>query len=111
MTRDEFARILRAKTQGTWALHNATASMNLDFFVMFSSSSSLLGSRDLAHYVAANQFMDAFAHYRRGMGLPAVAINWGAWPHLGGTSDKDRDRFFRGGLVPMEWERALAALG
>lgn len=111
MTGDEVARILRAKTQGTWALHNATASMNLDFFVLFSSSTSLLGSRDLAHYVAANQFLDAFAHYRRAMGLPAVAINWGAWPHLGNTSDQDRDRFFRGGLVPMEWERALAALG
>lgn len=111
MTPQDLAAMLRAKTQGTWGLHRLTASMNLDFFVLFSSNSSLLGGRDLAHYTAANQFLDAFAHYRCALGLPAIAINWGAWPHFGGTSDTDRDRLYRGGLVPMPWEGALAALG
>lgn len=111
MKESDLHAMLAAKATGTWALHRATASMNLDFFVLFSSNSSLMGAQNLGHYAAANQFLDAFAHYRGRRGLPAVSVNWGAWPHFGKTSASDRDRLYRGGLVPMPWEGALAALG
>jgi len=111
VTREQVASILRPKTQGTWLLHQQTAAMNLDFFVVFSSNASLLGARELSHYAAANQFLDAFAHYRHSVGLPAASINWGAWEVMGSTTEQDRDRLFRGGLRPMETRNALAGLG
>ncbi len=52
--------MLRAKTIGTWNLHELTRECSLDFFAMFSSTTALLGARNLAHYSAANAFLDAF---------------------------------------------------
>ena len=111
VTRQQVATILRPKTQGTWLLHQHTAAMNLDFFVMFSSNASLLGARELSHYSAANQFLDTFAHYRHRLGLPAATINWGAWEMMGSTTEQDRERLYRGGLNPMPTRDALAGLG
>ena len=80
---ERFARVLPAKVQGTWHLHEATKHLPLDFFVLFSSVASLLGNRGQANYAAANAFLDAFAHYRHTQGLPALSINWGGWSEVG----------------------------
>jgi myxalamid-type polyketide synthase MxaC len=69
--------MLRPKVQGTFNLHRLSAGLALDFFVLFSSTTALLGANGLAHYAAANVYLDSFAHYRRSLGLPALSINWG----------------------------------
>lgn len=74
-----FRTVLHPKVKGTWNLHRLSLGDNPDFFVMFSSLASLLGNVGQGNYAAANGFMDAMAHYRRSRGLPATAINWGAW--------------------------------
>src|SRR5262249_120997 len=79
LTPQEVRRPMAPKVQGSWILHQLSKDLPLDFFVTFSSWASVLGAQDLAHYIAANQFMDALAHYRRGQGLPALSVNWGAW--------------------------------
>lgn len=70
------------KMDGAWNLHYHSLNRPLDFFVLFSSVSSLIGSPGQGNYAAANSFLDAFAHYRRSLGLPAITINWG---HLAGV--------------------------
>jgi len=65
----------------------------------------------LAHYVAANQFLDGLAHYRRSVGLPAVSINWAAWDEIRAASDAVLDDYARGGLRFMRSDLALSALG
>jgi len=55
--------------------------MKLDCFVMYSSVSSIFGNPAQGNYGAANAFLDALAHYRRSLGLPALTMNWGV---LGG---------------------------
>ncbi|MCX6049752.1 MAG: SDR family NAD(P)-dependent oxidoreductase [Chloroflexi bacterium] len=80
---DRFAKVLAPKLQGAWHLHALTKELPLDFFVLFSSASSLLGNRGQANYAAANAFLDAFVHYRWAQGLPALTINWGAWSEIG----------------------------
>jgi acyl transferase domain-containing protein len=71
--------IMRPKVLGGWLLHRFLEGSPLDFFVVFSSNSALLSSPLMGSYAAANSFLDALAHYRRALGLPALSVNWGAW--------------------------------
>jgi acyl transferase domain-containing protein/acyl carrier protein len=71
------AAMLAPKVGGAWNLHRLTLASGLDFFICFSSISSVLGTAQESHYTAANGFLDGLAEYRRGLGLPALCINWG----------------------------------
>lgn len=84
-----FARVMAPKVQGAWNLHTLTQNLPLDFFVLFSSSSTLLGSAGQANYAAANAFLDALASYRRMQGMPSLSINWGAWAEVGMTARRN----------------------
>ncbi|MHA0286052.1 type I polyketide synthase [Mycobacterium sp. C3-094] len=79
MTEEDFATVMAPKVIGTRLLHNAFEKADLDFFVMFGSAGSVIASPGQANYAAANAFLDAFAHYRRARGLPALTIGWGPW--------------------------------
>ena len=76
---DRFSRVFEPKVYGSWLLHEYTKSLELDFFILQSSLLSLLGSAGQANYSAGNTFLDSLAAHRRGLGLPATAINWSAW--------------------------------
>ncbi len=78
-----FEKVLAPKVYGAWNLHRLTAAIPLDYFVLFSSTASLLGPLGQANHAAANTFLDSLAHYRRFKGLPALSINWGAWGDVG----------------------------
>ena len=79
----KFQNVLAAKVQGAWNLHLLSQQYNLDRFILFSSAASLLGSKAQANYAAANAFLDVLAQARRLEGLPAIALNWGAWRDTG----------------------------
>jgi NADPH:quinone reductase-like Zn-dependent oxidoreductase len=76
---ERFQSVLDPKAIGAWNLHCLTRHDALDFFVLFSSATSLLGGAGQSSYAAASEVLDALAHYRRAAQLPAVSINWGAW--------------------------------
>ena len=75
--------VMAPKVEGAWNLHALTRDAALDFFVLFSSAASVLGSPAQAHYAAANAFLDALAWHRRAEGRPALAVNWGPWAEVG----------------------------
>jgi hypothetical protein len=92
---------LRPKVNGAWNLHELTQGDSLDFFVMFSSAASVLGSPGQGSYSAANAFLDALCHYRRQLGQNALSINWGAWADAGmaaNLSTQNRERMRNRGL-------------
>jgi acyl transferase domain-containing protein/NADPH:quinone reductase-like Zn-dependent oxidoreductase/thioesterase domain-containing protein/acyl carrier protein/short-subunit dehydrogenase len=74
---ERYRTVLAAKALGAWNLHQATLHHRLDYFVLFSSVASLLGSAGQSNYICANCVLDALAHHRKAMGLPALAVNWG----------------------------------
>lgn len=81
------ARVWQPKVLGAWCLHEATAEIDLDWWVTFSSAAGLFGSPGQAAYATANAWMDELAHYRRSRGLPATSVQWGPWSEVGGADD------------------------
>ena len=77
------ARVFNPKVAGSWRLHQATAHLDLDWWLTFSSAASLLGSPGQGAYAAANSWVDGLVAYRRSRGLPAIGINWGPWAEVG----------------------------
>jgi acyl transferase domain-containing protein/surfactin synthase thioesterase subunit/acyl carrier protein len=83
MNWDRFSVVTAPKVMGSWLLHCATLSDELDYFVLFSSILSLMGSPGQSNYTAGNAFLDALTEHRRAAGLPAVTLNWGPWAESG----------------------------
>ncbi|KYC40370.1 short-chain dehydrogenase [Scytonema hofmannii PCC 7110] len=101
---------LKSKVVGTWLLHHLSQEMNLDFFVCFSSIASVWGSRGQAHYAAGNHFLDAIAHHRLALGLPALSINWGPWTGGGMASAETQTLLKRMGVEAWLPEDGIAVL-
>jgi acyl carrier protein len=68
---------------GAWLLHQATLDQRLDFFVLHSSGTVFVGNPGQANYVAGCAYLETLAEYRRSLGLPALAIGWGAISDVG----------------------------
>jgi 1-acyl-sn-glycerol-3-phosphate acyltransferase len=83
LTPERLNAVLEPKVGGSWNLHQLTRTDDLDFFVMFSSFSSIIGTKGQGNYAAANAFLDMLAPYRRSLGLPALTINWGGLTDVG----------------------------
>ena len=114
---DSFRRVLRPKRDGAWNLHLATAESPLDFFVLFSSTVTLFGSPGQGNYAAANFALDVLARQRRAAGLPALAVNWGAFSEVGLWAAKDPEAARRqeeglaaGGMSSLRPDDGLRAL-
>ncbi len=110
-----FSKVFPAKVQGCWNLHQLSLELklDLDYFVLFSSTASLLAVSGLANYVAANSFIDALAHFRKQQNLPALSINWGVWADTGMASavnDTRRLQWQTMGVKPMQAELALQSM-
>ncbi|MDC0676176.1 type I polyketide synthase [Sorangium atrum] len=102
--------VLRAKVRGAWLLDRLARGAPLDFFVSFSSIASVWGSAGMAHYAAANAFLDALAHARRREGRPYVSVNWGPWADGGMASPELLAELERIGITALSPGDALAML-
>ena len=113
-----FADILQPKLMGTLALDEATRQVPLDFFVLFSSISALVGDLGSGSYACANRFLDAFAEYRQELvaagqrkGL-TLSINWPLWAEGGMAIPEEQQAFFEfSGIHPLTESQGIQALG
>jgi myxalamid-type polyketide synthase MxaE and MxaD len=113
VTQQSLSRLRKAmdpKVLGAWNLHQHTRDLPLDFFIEFSSVASLVGSPGQANYAAGNAFLDALAHHRRALGLPALSINWGAWGGGMAETAAARRRQEANGVEEIETSRGLSLL-
>jgi phthiocerol/phenolphthiocerol synthesis type-I polyketide synthase C len=110
LDRARMESVARPKIDGAWNMHALTCDRRLDFFVLFSSAASVLGSAGQGNYAAANAFLDGLAHYRRAIGLPALSINWGPWGAVGLAARRGRaDRLAVRGFDTIRPEDGLEA--
>jgi len=75
-------------------LHRLTENTPLDFFVCFSSMTSVIGAMGQVNYAAANSFMDVLCLYLRSKGIPAISISWGPWAEVGMGANEDLERIW-----------------
>ncbi len=93
--------MLDPKVIGTAYLDEASKDCNLDFFVLFSSVSGVLGNVGQADYAAGNAFMDAYAAYRQSLtenGLrhgKTIAFNWTLWKDGGMQAGDETERMMK----------------
>ncbi|MFE2879368.1 type I polyketide synthase [Streptomyces roseus] len=113
LTPEQFEPVLRAKIDGAVNLHELTAATDLQAFVLYSSASGQVGNVGQASYNAANTFLDALAHHRRSLGLPAISIAWGLWEKDSGMTGHlgrgGRARMAATGFGPLSTSRGMAA--
>ena len=83
LDQDKIRKVLAPKVLGALHLHRATQALPLDFFVLFSSATTLFGNPGQAAYVAANTYLGALARARRRGGLAATCVHWGAIDDVG----------------------------
>ncbi|AOY81498.2 SDR family NAD(P)-dependent oxidoreductase [Moorena producens JHB] len=106
-----FEQVMAPKVQGAWHLHQLTQNQPLDFFVLFSSAASLLGSPGQGNHSAANAFLDGLAHYRRAQGLPGLSIHWGAVSQVGEAAERGADmRVSKQGMGAISPAQVLESL-
>ena len=82
MDHESWTLVNEPKVQGTLNLHNFLPK-DLDFFVMFGSSSGTLGAYGQSNYASANAFLDSFTHFRHGLNLPAAVLDIAAVADVG----------------------------
>jgi len=71
-------RVLAPKIKGAIHLDLVSRTRTPDYFVLFSSATTMIGNPGQANYVAANAYLEELARTRRAHGLPALAVSWGA---------------------------------
>lgn len=77
MTADQMRRVLAPKLLGALHLHQLTDGLDLEYFVLFSSATTLFGNPGQGNYVAANSWLEALGRLRRASGKPATVVGWG----------------------------------
>ncbi len=111
MSAESWHTSIRPKVWGTWHLHNAlsTRESSLDFFLMTSSVSGTAATATESNYCAANAFQDAFARYRRSLGLKATALGIGMVSEVGYLHEHPEIEalLLRKGLRPLTEQELL----
>ncbi|HEV2637460.1 MAG TPA: SDR family NAD(P)-dependent oxidoreductase, partial [Actinocrinis sp.] len=112
LTPERLASVFAAKVDAASNLDAATRHLPLSRFVVFSSTSGVLGAAGQGNYAAANSFLDALMASRREAGLPGLSLAWGLWDQdasmAGALSEADRARMARSGVRALSIEEGVA---
>jgi len=118
-TPEEAARVLSPKALGTLVLDAIFKDEGLDFFVLCSSLSAILGALGQVDYCGANAFLDAFAQQASSRdGKPVVSVNWDTWQEVGMAvntivprdMEEMRAESLKQGILPSEGVEALTRI-
>lgn len=77
------------KVQGALVIRDVLKNTKLDFSLLCSSLSSIIGGVGQVDYCAANAFLDAFAYSESARGNPTISVNWPTWREVGMSVETD----------------------
>jgi acyl carrier protein len=100
MSFEDWKTCVDPKVCGSWNLHTVLPK-GMDFFILFSSISGVIGNAGQANYAAGNTYMDSLARYRTAQGERAVSLDLGAMLGHGVLAEDEslRERLLKGGLL------------
>ncbi len=75
--------VFAPKVHGMQILHELFPDGSIDQMVLFSSTSTVTAPAGQVDYVAANEYLNAYAHSRAGHRTRVQAIDWGIWNEVG----------------------------
>lgn len=115
LTTEKLHQVLAPKLLGAWNLHQATLThqLSLDYFVLYSSVTTLLGNPGQANYAAANAFLENVVQMRRAINLPGFYVAWGAIDDVGylaRNNDIKQSLISKMGMSVLTSKQALDAL-
>ncbi len=84
--------VFTPKIHGTDVLDQLFPDGTSDWMVLFSSSSTVTAPAGQVDYVAANEFLNAFAQSRMGGETQVLAIDWGIWSGVGMAAEAMQSR-------------------
>lgn len=109
-TWDRFEKVLDPKKRGAALLDQLTRGLDLDFFVLYSSAASVLGSPGQTNYATGNAYLDGLAYRRVAEGLPTVAVNFGPWNEGMAASETVTKATEFQGITPLTADEAHEAV-
>ena len=104
MSLKQMANALKPKIDGSNYLADAFRDNKLDFFVMFSSLSAVVGNPGQSNYAAANAYMQSLAKQRRKRGLAASTFDIGRVVGIGYVERADplvKEQLIRQKYLPI----------
>ncbi len=112
MSAESLRRVFAPKASGAHHLHRATAGHEVDHFVLFSSTASMLGNPGQINYSGANGFLDGLAAARHRRALPCLTYNMPAVADAGmAARNLPVLRMMRAaGMPPVSSDLAIANL-
>ncbi len=113
------AKVLAPKVDGTRILYDLLATQPFDFLLLCSSISTVLPTVGQADYMAANEYLNAFARTTRPAAGRVIAVAWEVWQEVGmaaaaaaATGHEHQLRELKHGIRPIQgvevFERVLA---
>ena len=116
-TKEELKEVLGPKVSGVVNVDQACKDLSLDFFILFSSTSGVMGNIGQSDYSTANAFMDAYADYRNALVDSGkrqgrtLSINWPLWKEGGMSVDEATAKIMRlnTGMVAMQTAHGINA--
>ncbi|WP_339184543.1 SDR family NAD(P)-dependent oxidoreductase [Paenibacillus sp. FSL R5-0701] len=117
-TEEEWRQVMKPKVAGTIHLDRSTHKEALDFFILFSSGTAVLGNMGQSDYATANAFMDLFATYRETMVSQGkrsgrtLSLNWPLWENGGMKVDSSVKQMMwrQMGMRPLHSNQGIEAL-
>ncbi|KUJ07891.1 reducing type I polyketide synthase [Mollisia scopiformis] len=111
MQYSEWNAAIRPKVHGSWNLHK-TLPNQMDFFVMLSSVTGIVGNPGQSNYAAGNTFQDALARYRVSRGEKATALDLGIILGEGFVAENQdiHDKLVRLNMLDMISQERLFAM-
>jgi len=94
--------VFTPKIHGAQVLDEVFPDGSIEWLALFSSTSTVTAPAGQIDYVAANEYLNAYAKSRAGDATRVVAVNWGIWNEVGMAAEAISGRVGTKGPAPFE---------